>query len=99
MKNFSAIRGTGVTIMTWGVGEGLEGSSHSHGSGAQVSFSDRSCFPPWFFIRNVLRPFSEKGLINLQTLQSFRKNTGQRKFCDEQPNISGPSVSWRNART
>ena len=74
MKNFSAIRDTGVTIMTWGVGEGLEGSSHSHGSGAQVSFSDRSCFPPWFFIRQMLGPLSEIWLINLETLQSFGNN-------------------------
>lgn len=49
---------------------------------------------------------SEKGFLNLirkwkpngiATHQPFRNNTGQRKFCEEQPNTPGPSVSHRNA--
>ena len=49
---------------------------------------------------------SEKGFLHLirkwkpngiATHQPFRNNTGQRKFCDEQPNTPGPSVCHRNA--
>ena len=74
MKNFSSNKGHWDHTMTWGVGEGLGGSSQSHGSGAQVCFSDRNCFPPWFFIRQMLGPLSEIWLINLETLQSFGNN-------------------------
>lgn len=50
----------------------------------------------------MLGALSEKGFLNLirkwkpngiATRQSFRNNTGQRTFCDEQPN------THRNART
>ena len=41
-RTSQAIRGPGVTTMTWGAGECLEGSSHSHGTGAQLSFPDRN---------------------------------------------------------
>lgn len=35
----------------------------------------------------------------ISTHPSFRKNTGQRKFCDEQPNTPRPAVTHRNTRT
>lgn len=43
-RTSQALRDPGVTTMTREAGEGLQGSSHSHGSGGQESFSDWNIF-------------------------------------------------------
>lgn len=96
-RTSQAIKCTGITITPRGVGEDPQGSSHSRGSGAQESYSDRNCF---LFSRQMLGALSEEGFLNLirkwkangiSIHPSFRNNTGLRKFCDEQPNPTRPT--------
>lgn len=83
-RTSQAIKCTGITITPRGVGEDPQGSSHSRGSGAQESYSDRNCF---LFSRQMLGALSEEGFLNLirkwkangiSTHPSFRNNTDLR---------------------